>query len=536
MTPVLCVSTIRDEADNDAMHAMSRLEARQAVTVMKLHLSRRRRSPIWRRRVRTRCRRPRDCCNAARGRRRGIPFLVEELLAAAATNGALVQRGDRQEVAAPLSCVVPDSFCVSVRQRLHGMGPDGRRFLGAGALLGRRFNWRLAATAAECDPEVTEAVLARAVSMQLLAVQDGGFGFRHALTRDAMLDVLLPNERVMLANRCLAALELDATHPDQWRHLAADLAEAAGLADLRRAIRLKRARPPWSRCARHGSRGVATRREHRGRPLRPRRRPGEARRCSLRGRRCQTDPGRGGDVAGVAGHNRSTPLPQRQRTPHAGALAVTVTHFEVAGEELARARRLAADAGDEALAARVAAVAAQLAVAEGHSSEAEGLAVRAAGSALATHQPEVICEALEVASRCARTRDLDEAKDIGERALQVAEYFGLAYGGCEPSTSSALSRCSGQAASKSSNERAMNGTPGSGCNRHEPDLEIGAGLEVISGSPRPATRARAASRWRNCWNSVPWPRWRMHSSASSRPGRGLVVAWSRVHPESDIGW
>ena len=428
MTPVLCVSTIRDEADNDAMHAMSRLEARQAVTVMKLPpLSPEEVADMAAQSLHAMVVDP-EIAAMLREAAEGIPFLVEELLAAAATNGALVQRGDTWEVAAPLSRVVPDSFGVSVRQRLHGMGPDGRRFLGAGALLGRRFNWRLAATAAECDPEVTEAVLARAVSMQLLAVQDGGFGFRHALTRDAMLDELLPNERVMLANRCLAALELDATHPDEWRHLAADLAEAAGLADRAASYLLEAGAASLSRGALDTAAAALQRA------------------VSIAG-----DPFVRADAlerlaaaASAAGDVKRTQAavetllqtlattgapPSRRGNAHLmlARCAVTVTHFEVAGEELARARRLAADAGDEALAARVAAVAAQLAVAEGHSSEAEGLAVRAAGSALATHQPEVICEALEVASRCARTRDLDEAKDIGERALQVAEDAGLAY-------------------------------------------------------------------------------------------------------------
>ena len=198
--PMLCVCTVRDEGESDAMHTFARLEARRAITAMQLSpLSASEVTDMAAQTLRTSAL-DAEVDALLRDAAEGIPFLVEELLAAAATNGALVERGDGWHVAAPMRRLIPDSFAITVRQRLHGMGPDGRRILGAAALLGRRFEWRLAASAAGCSRDVTEAMLTRAVGLQLLAVQDGGFSFRHALTRDAILGELLPNERVDLAN------------------------------------------------------------------------------------------------------------------------------------------------------------------------------------------------------------------------------------------------------------------------------------------------------------------------------------------------
>ncbi|MHB8488830.1 MAG: ATP-binding protein [Candidatus Dormibacteria bacterium] len=426
--PVLCVCTLRDETDCDALNTVSRLETRRAVTVVRVPaLSPAQVTDMATQSLHATVLDP-EVDALLRDAADGTPFLVEELLAAAITNGALVQRGGGWEVAAPMRGVIPHSFGVSVRQRLHGMGPDGRRFLGAGALLGRRFDWRLAGTAAQCSGDVTEAVLKRAVAVQLLAVQDGGFNFRHALTREAVLDELLPNERVALANRCLAALEQDSARSEEWRHLAADLAEVAGVPDRAATYLLEAGAASLSRGALDTAAAALQ-----------------------RAVAVAADPVLRADAlealaaaASAAGDVRLTHTavetllqtlattgapPARRGDAHLmlARCAVTATHFEVASEELARARRLASEAGDAALAARVTAVTAQLAVAEGRPGEAEALAVRAATGATATNQPEVVSEALEVAARCARTRDLDEAREIGERALRVAEEAGLAY-------------------------------------------------------------------------------------------------------------
>ncbi len=65
----------------------------------------------------------------------------------------------------------------------------------------------------------------------------GAFEFRHALTRESVLEELLPLERIEIARAALAALELDQTDlGDSFGEHAAALAEEAG--DTRRAADL----------------------------------------------------------------------------------------------------------------------------------------------------------------------------------------------------------------------------------------------------------------------------------------------------------
>ena len=78
------------------------------------------------------------------------------------------------------------------------------------------------------DRTVT-ASLERAVAVQLVTVDGEVFRFRHALTREAVIDGQLPPRRRGLAEAALAAV--DAAHPaldGPWRDVAADLAARAG--------------------------------------------------------------------------------------------------------------------------------------------------------------------------------------------------------------------------------------------------------------------------------------------------------------------
>ena len=126
---------------------------------------------------------------------------------------------------------VPVTFAETVRRRIAAV-PGIRELLGAAALLGRSFDWRLLPDMIKgADEAGVVTHLRRAAEAQLLSVEsgDGGFRFRHALTREAILAELLPPERVLLASSGLRAVEQ--AHPGlpgEWCELAAELAEAAG--------------------------------------------------------------------------------------------------------------------------------------------------------------------------------------------------------------------------------------------------------------------------------------------------------------------
>ena len=426
-TRVLTVCSLRDDSAADALGAITRLETRRAVDVVRL-------DPLTTDEVVEMARVSLETATLDGAIRQlldtaeGLPFLVEELLATATTSGALVQRDGDWHLGA-VQRVVPESFAISVRERLHGLSPEGRRLVGAAALLGRSFDWRIASRAAGCDDATAHDVLENAVGLQLLATDSGAYTFRHALTRETVLAELLPHERSDLAARCLELVEqAHASALDEDEHLAADLAEWAGSPERAAALLHGAAERSLSRGAVESSMSVL------------RRALDLTSDPALRARLNETR----GAAAAAAGDLTQTrdaiasllddlAVIAAPAASHAEAhllvarCAVTATHFDVAADELRQARALAAEAGERALMARVTAIAAQLAAGEGRLSDAEVLAGQASADAEATNQPEVICEALEVASRCARTRDLDEAQAIGEHALRVAERAGLAY-------------------------------------------------------------------------------------------------------------
>ncbi|MGH7697185.1 MAG: ATP-binding protein [Candidatus Dormibacteria bacterium] len=425
-SPILCLCTLRDETPSDAWHLFLRLDSRRACEGIRLGpLEPGQVQEMGRRALGTAELDPALAEMLQRGAE-GIPLLVEELLAAAAMSGSPSPQGTTGAVSAPIPVLVPPSFGATVQARVETLSVRGQRLVAAGALLGRSFDWELAREAASCSSAQARALLEQAVSLQLLMGQDAGFSFRHALTREAILDRLLPSERAQLAGRCLQALQAHPPPGPDWQHLAADLAEGAGQPDRGAAFLLTAGRGALGRAALHTARAALERaaRVAVDPALRAEVLAALAESSSAAGDLAATEAATSSlleQLAAIGGD------PGQRGHAHLllARCAVTAGHFDLAGQELARARQLAQGPEAGPLAARVGSVAAQLAIGEGRMVEAEALAVRAATDAGATSQPEVVCEALEVAARCARTRDLGEAREIGERALQVAEAAGL---------------------------------------------------------------------------------------------------------------
>ncbi len=226
--PVLCVATLRVEEDSAAFQLARRLDARRACPTFDL---------------------PRldegevdgmvaACLNAVTApqevvalasRADGLPFLVEELLAATASTGALVCDGDSWTMSESVDLIVPLTFADSVRRRLGPLGAEARVVLQAAAVLGRRFDWSLLPPITGLSNEAVLRALHAAVDAQIVVteIRDRAFRFRHALTRDAVVAELLPPEHAALAGRALETIE--AAHPQlpgAWCELAAELAVA----------------------------------------------------------------------------------------------------------------------------------------------------------------------------------------------------------------------------------------------------------------------------------------------------------------------
>ncbi len=160
----------------------------------------------------------------------GLPFAVEEILAAVLSSGELVTDGTGWSVDEQIRTGVPTSIAESVRRRLSGLGPEVTDVLVSAAVIGRQFDWTLLSGLTETTEQAMLAALRQACDVQLIEPHCSQvvFRFRHSLTRDAILSNLLPPD---LARRSAkAAALIAAAHPGlpgPWCELAAELHERA---------------------------------------------------------------------------------------------------------------------------------------------------------------------------------------------------------------------------------------------------------------------------------------------------------------------
>ena len=161
----------------------------------------------------------------------GLPFAVEEVLAAMSEGEASATPGGRAE-ATTAGASLPVSIMRSVAQRLDMLGPESRAVLEAAAVLGVEFDEVSLVAVVDVGADAASAALACACDALLVEAADdaaGRFRFRHSLTRRAVLDSLLPPDRAELSRRASAAIEHDHPGlPDDWCEIAAELHTGAG--------------------------------------------------------------------------------------------------------------------------------------------------------------------------------------------------------------------------------------------------------------------------------------------------------------------
>jgi DNA-binding CsgD family transcriptional regulator len=359
----------------------------------------------------------------------GNPFLVEELLAGLVSSGALSRIGSHWVTTDVLKPTVPFSLSDSIRHRMSTLDPLARRVITAAAVLGRQFDWELLPAVAELDGAAVVDGLRRGVSEQLIEVDGSGFKFRHALTREAVLDELLPPERRHLSTRARPAVER--AHPGlpgPWCELAAELAEASGdcsaaavrlIESARRALSsgaLASAEAAARRALRlgDGDQAIVDDAEHvLAETLALAGKPDEA--ISL------------GSALGARLAASGASADRRAALLVVLARAAIAAGDRVVGASVARQVRALVDEGQvgDATAARVEAVAAHLALEQTNLADAATLAQSAADRAAATGQPAVECEALEVLGRVARVTNVEEGIACFARAAAIAERNGL---------------------------------------------------------------------------------------------------------------
>ena len=362
----------------------------------------------------------------------GLPFAVEEVLAAAASPGGLA--GETAGWQASGEVAVPVSIAWSVRNRLTSLGPGVGDVLAWAAVLGRQFDWTLLPRLADVPDAAVLTALRQAREVLLIEpVSPGGriFRFRHSLTRRAILSGLLPPDLAARSARAAAAVE-DANDgvPGAWCELAAELHEAAGQ-HARAAARMLDA---GRRALSQGALSTAAALLRAARELvvkAPSAEPMLAVEIDEALVRTFALAGDNGQLT-VTADRLIASLESAGADPRRRALVTIMTartRNETAGPavvtaELSAARRIAGRLHDTALACRADAAAARCAIDAGDLDRAGELAHRSLAAAesagLSGWAAEIAVESLQVIGRRERVRDVSAARAAFEQAYRIA--------------------------------------------------------------------------------------------------------------------
>lgn len=324
----------------------------------------------------------------------GLPLLVEDLL-------SVDELGE-----------VPHRFAATVGSRLARMSPAERRVLSSGAVLGRRFDWGLLEPVSGLPNDVVAQALHRGGALQLIVSEDGGFQFRHALTRDVVLNGIDQAERRALSLAASTAVDDD--------ELAARLLVDAGEPELAARRLLGAGRRflatgmlPAAAAALQGASPLVAGESDLGVEIGCE----LAHTLLLSGRPLEAE-----EVAtrwlGAAMLRQPT-IAVRLQLLLAGA-AVATARWDDASARLDHARRTAGH--DPAVAAEIAVLGLHVELGAGTvvANEGERHAQAAALTAREAGRPDLECDAQEALGRWARVRDLDAAAAALDQALELA--------------------------------------------------------------------------------------------------------------------
>lgn len=396
-TPVFLVLSLRDSPASAALDAARRLRNRAGINYLSLE-----RLTDEQLATMVRACQPDaddDLIGRIQATAEGVPLLVEDLLA---------------------SPGLPADFTAAVETRLAALPRDQREVIEAAAVLGRRFDWRLLPAMTGHSEEVVSEALAEGTESLLLTSQGSALRFRHAMTREAILDRLIAPRQRQLA---LAGLD-EMTRGGQAlsveeREVAIDLALRAGdrhrggillLDSGRQSLAwgaLATAADALSRAADLLA-GTAEKAEAELDLVSALALAGRVEEAAAAGgrmvTRLRTDP-----------ESAGTRLEAHLRLAHA---AVAASRWPMARHHLEEARRLATNV-TTAAAARIGVLEADLAMAADDYDYAQALAEQVLRAEGAT--AEVRCHAFEIVGRSRRSADLPAGRAAFESALVTAE-------------------------------------------------------------------------------------------------------------------
>jgi DNA-binding CsgD family transcriptional regulator len=434
---VLCLVTLRDTAPSAGLDLLHSVGARRAAT--QVHVPR-----LTQRAVAQMAAACLDVSDVPRSVTRllgdcdGLPFAVEEILAAAVSSGELVHGSTGWHVDDDVVTGVPSSIVGSVRNRIAALGRQARNVIVSAAVLGRQFDWTLLPSVADVGESQALDALHEAHEVQLIepvSTDSGAFRFRHSLTRDAIVSDLLPPELASRSARAAAAIE--EAHPGLpgvWCELVAELRAAAGQPVGAARLLLTAGR----RALLQGALTSAITVLRDARKLLAESGDGDStldieidealvEGLALSGDYQQLDV-LAEDLIGRLAAAGSDP--RRAALVRIRAASTRPEdNPDAAAAHLSAARAIARRLDDPELASRIDAVGARCALVAGELEEAEGLARRSLAAAEAAGlrgwAAEVAVESLDVVGRRERMRDLGVARTAFERAHKIADKHAL---------------------------------------------------------------------------------------------------------------
>ena len=357
----------------------------------------------------------------------GLPLLVEEVLTGLVESGALRRDGASWTVDGDLVAAVPSGLRALVTSRLDRLATAERSVLEAAAVAGETIDWRVLVTAVGLDESQVLSGLRAGVDANLLTTagtgaRAGELRWRHDLTRAAVLDLLLPPERALLAGRIADALEERSNTRGggrRARRIQRTVARTATWRGWRRCAptpaRL-RARSNCSRCwllrPQIAVSSAAPRTCSTGPPHWATRTPS---RPSASGCSCCPAARRKGSTAGALALPRTSGRPHALLCLELARAAVTLARWSDALAYVERSGRAGEPSAD--------AIAADARFGAGDIGAARALAEHVVAHPAAS--PETVCEAAEVVGRCARASDAGEAEKWFRKSAQVAAEHGL---------------------------------------------------------------------------------------------------------------
>jgi len=410
--PVVLLATMRSGEPGPGSDLLTRLEVRGAARVVALG----RLGPPEVAAMATACGAaglPDDVVEAVARRSDGLPLLVEELLSVPVSG---------------LSEAVPESFADAVARRLAALGAESVLVVQCAAVLGRRFDWRLLPRITGLDDDRVRRGLEDGVAVQLLVADDGdgGFRFRHGLTRDAIVRALLAPTRVSLARRAAQAVADDGEDDDRSA-LAAELWVGAGENATAASLLLAAGRRAIDR----GALAAAERLLERARALKvgdgdlPTEIDEALAEVLAVSAKLDRALAVGSEALRALDASPAGDLRRARLHLILARAADAATRWVLASQHVEVAGRLARTAGEETLLALVDALAAHVAMGQLRHGEAADLAHRAVEAGDRLGLPDAVCEGLEVLGRLARLHDLRRAAEYFERAYEVAARHGL---------------------------------------------------------------------------------------------------------------